>query len=136
MHPLRTRPLGVPIQLFIGYASVSVFVTCIDLGILHSLVNVRMPQPIGVSIAFLTANGVQFSLYRYVVFRALQRPVMIQGSAYVLVLVISWWLTVALVALITHLFGVATMLAKLFTIPITFPLGFLLNRYVIFRQPR
>lgn len=122
------------IKLFVAYSSVSVFVTCIDLLTLRTMLYLHQPQALSVSVAFLSANFVQFSLYRWVVFGVAHRSIATQGIAYIVSLGVALLLTLTLVTTFTHVFGLSTMLAKVYTIPIVFPLGFIASKLIIFRK--
>ena len=122
------------VKQFVAYASVSVFVTCVDLLVLRTMLWLNLPQPVAVTIAFCSANAIQFSLYRYVVFRATHHHIAAQGAIYLISLATALILTVSLVAIFSHFLGLSTMVAKICTIPIIFPLGFLASRYLIFRK--
>lgn len=136
MHALNRLRDDYPQNLaaLVAYSSVSVLAASIDLCILHILVSRGVAQSVAVSAAFLTATATQYALYRYVLFKTAHKSILIEGWAYAIAVCISWWSTVGLVAAFSHAFGMSTLLAKVLTIPIIFPLGYLSNRFIIFRR--
>jgi putative flippase GtrA len=116
-----------------AYGFVSVLSLLTELALLHTLLAVRLPQAAAVSVAFISASVFQFCTLRYIVFKVTHRPIVIQMNAYVLSAVFSWAAVLGCVTFFTSVFHMQTMLAREITIPLLFPLNYLLNRYFIFR---
>ncbi len=116
------------------YIAVGICTTIIDFGLLRLGIACGLVQPLAVSVAIVTAGVFQFSMYRFVVFRARERPVGLQAGGYFATLAVAWWSTVLLVEGFTHWLLVGTLVAKMMTIPIVLPVGFLVNRYIVFHR--
>ena len=122
------------VRTFFGYGAVSVAALCIELTILQLLLLEHMPQPWAVSLAFLSACVFQFLVLRYIVFEVRHRPIVFQANAYVVAAAFSWLAVLASVTLLTTVFGISTMAARAISIPLLFPMNYMINRNFIFRR--
>lgn len=119
---------------FFEYGSVSVLTALVELAVLHTLLGLHLRAPIAVSAAYLTSSLFQFCVLRYVVFKVAHKPVLLQVNTYVIAAILSWWAVLGAVTLLTTLLPLTTMEARLISIPVLFPVNYLLSRYVIFRR--
>lgn len=117
-----------------GYGLVSIAALGLELSLLHFLLQVRLAAPLAVTGAYGTASVFQFLALRYIVFQVTHRPMLIQVNAYILAATASWMLVLASVMALIHVFAISTMLAREITIPLLFPVNYVLSRYVIFRR--
>lgn len=129
----RRKRWYVP-RSFFAYSATSVATAGVELALLHTALAVRIVSPVAVSIGFLGAALFQFCVLRYVVFKVTHRPVAFQANAFAVSAILSWWLVVATVTMLTMLFPLTTMQARVITIPALFPINYLISRYVIFRK--
>lgn len=117
---------------FVAYGAVSVATLCIELTVLH--VSLALPQALAVSCGYLSASFFQFCVLRYAVFKAHHKSAFMQVYAYIIAAVLSWWAVVGAVALLTTLFPLSTMEARIISIPALFPLNYLVSKHFIFRR--
>lgn len=94
----------------------------------------RLAAPIALSCAYIASSLFQFSVLRYVVFRVTHRPMFVQANAYVITAIASWWAILGAVTLLTYFFPLTTMESRIVSIPVLFPLNYLISRYYIFRK--
>lgn len=114
------------------YGTVGVIGTSIDVGLLWVFLWLKLTPVVAVTLAYFTATAVQFFLNRHWSFRAFDRAAIHQFRAYVVVVLANWFVAVAFVEGGIHLFGLPPLVAKALSIPPSFAVGFLGNRYLTF----
>lgn len=137
MRNLRLAKRGwgpVPAKQLLYYAGVGVLGALVDFSLLAILLWLQCPRIPAVSASFLTSAAVQFVVNRRHVFRATARSPAMQLPLYTLAVISCWFATVSVVELGVRVLALAPLLAKLASIPVVFPLGFLMNRCVVFRD--
>lgn len=122
------------IRSLTAYGMTSVGALAVELAILHLALTLRALPPVAVSCGFIAGSVFQFCALRYAVFRVADKPVHFQASAYVIAAIGSWWAVVLTVALLQNVTHLPTMQARLVSIPLLFPLNYLVSKYFIFRR--
>ena len=118
----------------IAYGTTSLGALLAELLVLHSALALHVASPLAVSLGFFTGSLFQFCSLRYVVFRVTHKPIIFQANAYVVAAIASWWAVLGAVALFEGVFKLPTMQARIASIPLLFPLNYLVSRYFIFRD--
>lgn len=106
----------------------------LELSLLHMLLVASVAAPFAVSAAYISASIFQFCVLRYVIFRVTHRPVLMQVNAYIASAILSWLAVLGTVTALTYFLHLSTMLAREITIPLLFPVNYVLSRYFIFRR--
>ncbi len=118
--------------LFARYAVIGASGVGIYLGLVWVLARIGWP-PLAATIAgYLVGASWQFLLNRYYNFRAYDRHVAHQASSYLVVMIVNFGLTVAVVAFGIHVLRLSTFAANLLQLPVTFPIAYLANRHLTF----
>jgi putative flippase GtrA len=115
-----------------GYAIVGAFLAPLDFAMLWILLALHITTLVAVTIALFLAAAVQFSLNRHLVFAARNGPLLAQANLWYLILAVNWVVTLLVVEMSMKVLGTNALVGKLLSIALTFPIGFLANRYLTF----
>lgn len=134
--PLRTllAPIvGTPQKLrqFVTYGSISCTALVLDL-VTYWIMIQYVVVPLALASGFVVSIATHFTLNKYVTFRSHDRPVVVQLRNYLIVTGILYVVALAVVESGIHYFRLSEMAAKLVSVPITIPFGYLANKYLIF----
>lgn len=117
---------------FIGYACIGCVVLCVDIFTLRALLLLKAPREGAVALAFLAAMAVQFTLNRWLNFRSSNGTLYVQVLWYLIITGANITLSIVLIDALVLSIGVDTLIAKVITLPITVPLGYLGHSYFTF----
>jgi len=125
--------IGTPQKLrqFITYGSISCTALILDL-ITYRIMIGYVAVPLALASGFTVSVTSHFSLNKYVTFRNHDRPVAIQLRTYLIVTGILYVVALTVVETAIHYFHLSEMTAKLVSVPITIPFGYLANKHLIF----
>lgn len=134
--PLRTllSPIiGTPQKLreFLTYGSISFTALVLDLVTYRVMID-HVAVPLALASGMAVSVTSHFSLNKYVTFRGTSQPIAAQAASYVLVVGLLYLLALAVVEFGIHVLHFSPMVAKLVSIPITVPFGFLSSKHLIF----
>jgi putative flippase GtrA len=118
----------------LAYGTVSVAALIVELAVLQAALAAHLYQPVAISCGYTVSAIFQFSALRFVVFKAAHRALSIQALSFVAGQIVLWAVLVAAVALLTAIFPLTTMQARLICIPSLFPVNYLVSKYIIFRK--
>jgi putative flippase GtrA len=90
------------------------------------------PLPAATATSYLVAISIHFTLNRYFNFRRFDRSVVRQSRTYLIVVACELVLTVGVVQVLAHVFGLPPVAAKIGSVVLDVPLGFLGHRYATF----
>ena len=120
------------LRWFVLYACIGAFGVAVYLFLAWLLSRSGIPVIVASGIAFASGATAQFLLNRNVNFRAFHRAAHRQARTYLVVMAINFALTLAIVSLSTRFLHATAEEANLLTLPFTFPMAYLANRYVTF----
>jgi putative flippase GtrA len=134
--PLRTllSPIiGTPqlLRQFVTYGSISVTALVLDL-ITYRFMIEHVIVPLALATGFTVSVTSHFSLNKYVTFRSHARPVAVQLRTYLIITGLLYVIALTVVETAIHAFHWSAMAAKLLSIPVTIPFGYLANKHLIF----
>lgn len=117
---------------FLRYVTIGGIVLAVDVGSFKLLLGTKIALFFVTTTAYALAICTHFTLNKFINFRAHNRPVHHQAANYAWIALAGWIITVAVVEIGTHRFGLAPLLAKLAAVVINLPIGFLGHRFVTF----
>jgi len=117
---------------FLRYITIGGIVFVVDVGSFKLLLGTKIALFFVTTIAYGLAISAHFTLNKFVNFRAHDRPVHHQAANYFWIAFVGWIITLVVVELGTHRFGLAPFVAKLGAVVINLPIGFLGHRFVTF----
>ena len=133
LRRLLAPVIGTPQKLrqLLTYGSISLTALILDLLTYRFMIE-HVAVPLALASGFAVSITSHFSLNKYVTFRSNDRPVAVQLRAYLTVTGLLYVVALTMVETAIHRFGFSEMAAKLISIPITIPFGFLANKHLIF----
>lgn len=117
---------------FVLYGCIGATGVGIYLGLVWVLTHSGVPVLVATAVSFASGATAQFLLNRNLNFRAFHRKASYQARTYVLVMAVNFVLTLLIVYSTTRLFRLDSEIANLATLPVTFPVAYLCNRYLTF----
>jgi putative flippase GtrA len=115
-----------------AYIMIQAATAGVDFATLYVLLRLKLAMSAAVAVAYVTGLAANFALNRNVNFRNFERPLHRQAWAYATIAALVLGFTVLWVDTFVHFLHVPPMIAKALSIPVTFVIGFLSNKYVIF----
>jgi putative flippase GtrA len=133
LRALLAPVIGTPQKLrqFLTYGSISCTALILDL-ITYRIMIGYVAVPLALASGFAVSVTSHFSLNKYVTFRSHARPVAVQLRAYLIVTGLLYVVALAVVETGIHYLHLSEMAAKLVSVPITIPFGYLANKHLIF----
>jgi putative flippase GtrA len=113
---------------------VSAAALALELAVLQAALSAHLWQPVAISCGYLTSAVFQFCALRFVVFKVAHRNLSIQAFGFVAGQIALWGMLVLSVALLTHIFPLNTMQARLICVPTLFPINYLVSKFLIFKK--
>ena len=125
--------IGTPqkFRQFVTYGSISCTALALDLITYWTMIK-YVAVPLALASGFAVSIASHFTLNKYVTFRSHDRPVTVQLRNYLIVTGLLYLVALGVVETGIHRFHLSEMAAKLVSVPITIPFGFLANKYLIF----
>lgn len=130
LYPVASSP--IVLRQFGLYILIGVVVLAVDVLVLKTALAVGIYRPGAVTLGIFSGAIAQFLLNKLYNFPASSQPVAHQVTTYIGIFVMVWLATVGLVELGVRLLGLGAIWARLLTLFITVPTGFLTSRYLIF----
>lgn len=116
------------------YAVIGGIVFVVDVGVFRVLVLAHVYLPVAVTVSFCAGVVAHFTLNRFWNFRNFDRRMRSQLRTYLVIVAIQYLVQIATVELGVSVVHLSPLVAKLMSIVINFPIGFLGHRYFTFGQ--
>jgi putative flippase GtrA len=117
---------------FMRYVAIGATVFCVDVGSFQVFVRMHALLPVAATAAYVLAMATQFSLNKYFNFRVFSRSALSQMRTYLAICGLQLILTVGVVEIGVHGFGLSPLLSKITAIAVNLPLGFFAHRHLTF----
>jgi putative flippase GtrA len=127
------RRLQALLWQLVRYYSISAVALGIDIGFFQGLVSTGRSATLAGAVSYALGAAFHFTANRQWNFRAFHRPARAQLVTYLIIVGTAWAVNVAVIMVCTTRLGLPPLTAKLASVVITLPLGFLGHKYFTYR---
>jgi len=120
------------LRWFLAYAVIGATGVAVFVGAAALLVRAGCDPLLATALGMLLGASLQFALNRHVNFRAIHQPVARQALTFATVMAVNIVATLAIVAAALHTLHASPVVANILSVPITFPLAYVVNRHLTF----
>jgi putative flippase GtrA len=120
-------------QITLGkYLAIGGFVFCVDAGSFQLLMVAGVPLAVTTTLSYAIGVCTHFTLNRQLNFRNFERSALSQLRTYLVIVFVSYLLTLLIIEVLFRLFAVPPLAGKIAAIVFNIPFGFVCHRYLTF----
>ncbi len=114
------------------YVVIGAVVFVVDVGLFQLFVARGLALAMAATVAYGSALWAHFLLNKFMNFRSHDRATHEQASTYLVVSLVCWLVTLAVITFATNVLRMPPLQAKLLAVVVNLPIGFISNRFLTF----